>query len=110
MNPNLTHSRELELADIRRLYLREPGWKLGHKTGSEKEFCYMQNPGQNYYHRLLDGEIYVYSPEERLCLACAARRGILTFEAKALREPAVEIEIGEPVADNMSDAGYELRW
>ena len=40
----------------RRLYLHEPGWQIGLKVGSEREFCYAMAPGQDYYHRLLDGE------------------------------------------------------
>jgi hypothetical protein len=56
------------------------------KQGNLREFCYMTAPGQNYYHRLRDGEIIVYSPEEKLCLACAQRRGLLTDEPKLLLE------------------------
>jgi hypothetical protein len=68
----------------RRLFLREPGWSVALKVGSERNFCYTMAPGQDYYHRLLDGEIYIYSGEERICLACAVRRGLLSFEAHAL--------------------------
>jgi len=70
-----------------RVFLHEPGWKVGLKVGSEREYCYAMAPGQDYYHRILDGEIYVHRPEERLCFACACRRGILTHAPKALREP-----------------------
>jgi hypothetical protein len=70
-----------------RVFLHEPGWRIGHKVGSTREFCYMMAPGQDYYHRLLDGEVYVFNNEERLCFACAERRGLLSREAKALREP-----------------------
>ena len=51
----------------RRLYLKEPGWRVAQKTDSEKSYCYMMAPGQDYYHRLLDGEIYFYHGPERLC-------------------------------------------
>ncbi len=67
-----------------RLFLREPGWKVALKVGSERMFCYMMAPGQNYYHRLLDGEVYVTHGDERICLACASRRGLLSFEARGL--------------------------
>jgi hypothetical protein len=96
MTSDKTFSPEVGQAETRRLFLREPGWKLGHKTGSEKEFCYMQSPGQDYYHRLLDGEIYAYNGDERLCLSCAGRRGLLTSEAKALRTADGFIEVVEP--------------
>ena len=67
-----------------RLFVREPGWKVAQKIGSDRMFCYMMAPGQNYYHRLLDGEVYVFHGDERICLACASRRGLLSFEARGL--------------------------
>jgi hypothetical protein len=91
----------------RRLYLHEPGWQIGLKVGSVREFCYMMAPGQDYYHRLSDGEVFLYRNDERICVACAERRGLLSFEPKSLREPVLppdfesldgppEIEIGPP--------------
>ena len=71
----------------RRLFLHEPGWQIGVKIGSEREFCYQMAPGENYNHRLLDHEVYLYNIEERICFACAERRGLLSFEPKALRQP-----------------------
>ena len=69
----------------RRIFLNEPGWGVELKIGSERMFCYMMLPGQDYYHRLLDGEIYLRRGDERLCLACAERLGLLSFEPKLLR-------------------------
>jgi hypothetical protein len=74
----------------RRLFLHEPGWAVGLKVGSERVFCYMMAPGQDYYHRLLDGEVYLFHGDERLCLACAERRGLLSSEPKVLRRSAPE--------------------
>lgn len=71
-------------AQLPRLFLREPGWRVALKVGSDRMFCYMMAPGQDHYHRLLDGEVYVYHGDERICLACASRRGILSFEARGL--------------------------
>jgi hypothetical protein len=70
----------------RRVFLHEGGWRVGLKVGSDKEFCYMTAPGQDYYHRLLDGEIYLARQDEKLCLACAERRGLLSYEPRTLRE------------------------
>jgi hypothetical protein len=67
-----------------RLFVREPGWKVALKVGSDRMFCYMMAPGQNYYHRLLDGEVYLSHGDERICLACASRRGLLSFEPRGL--------------------------
>jgi hypothetical protein len=76
-----------------RLYLQEPGWRIAVKVGSEREFCYMAAPGQDYYHRLLDGEIFLAHGDEKLCLSCAGRRGLLAFETRPLREPAATLTI-----------------
>lgn len=89
----------------RRLYLLEPGWRIGQKVGNDREFCYMMAPGQDYYHRVYDGEIVAIRGDERLCMACAERRGLISFAPKglgeqlgivefAIEEPAPEIELG----------------
>ena len=73
-------------APPRRVFLHEPGWRVVLKVGSIREFCYQMEPGQEYYHRLLDGEIYIYHGDEKLCLACAQRRGLLSYQAKTLKD------------------------
>ncbi len=70
-----------------RLYVFEPGWRVSIKRGSHREFCYMMAPGQDYYHRLLDGELFLHHGDERLCLSCAVHRGIIAFEPRRLRTP-----------------------
>jgi hypothetical protein len=75
-----------------RLFLHEPGWHVGLKVGSERTFCYMIAPGQDFYHRIFDGEIFLYRSDERICMACATRRGVITHEPKSLREPWVPLE------------------
>lgn len=69
----------------KRLFLYEPGWRVGLKTGSTREFCYVMAPGQDYYHRLHDGEIFLRRGDERICLACAERRGLIAYGPKGLR-------------------------
>jgi sulfur relay (sulfurtransferase) complex TusBCD TusD component (DsrE family) len=71
----------------RRLFLRERGWNIGLKTGTEREFCSTAAPGDEFYHRLSAGEVYVHHGDERLCLPCAERRGVVAFEPKMLRQP-----------------------
>lgn len=68
-----------------RVFLHEAGWQVALKVGSEREYCYMMSPGQDYYHRLLDGEIYLTRSDEKLCFACAHRRGLLARTGKQLR-------------------------
>jgi hypothetical protein len=88
-----------------RLFLFEPGWGVGLKVGSERVFCYMMAPGQDYYHRLLDGELYVYHRDERLCFACAQRRGLLSFEPRALRASQLPLDLIAGLDTDEGEAG-----
>ncbi len=93
MNPDVNVPPPGEnVSNPRRLFLHEPGWRIGLKVGSEREFCFAMAPGQDFYHRLFDGEIYFYRGDERLCAACAERRGLISYEPKGLREPLVSFE------------------
>ena len=89
----------------RRLFVHEPGWQVSLKVGSIRENCYQIAPGQDYYHRIADGEIYIIRGDEKLCLACAARRGILTYEVKRMRESIGSFEFTAP-EDSVAD--FEL--
>jgi len=80
----------------RRLFLFEPGWRIGLKLTSDREYCYQMAPGQDYYHRLAEGEIILSRGDERLCLACAERRGLISYEPRALRDPLTAISIDAP--------------
>lgn len=87
---------ETEGTPPQRLYLFEPGWRVALKIGSEREFCYMMAPGQDYYHRLYDGEIYLRRADEKICMACAARRGLIYHDPKGLREQIASFEFDAP--------------
>jgi hypothetical protein len=84
---------EQEVATTRRMFVFESGWRAGVKTGSTRELCYMMAPGQDFYHRLLDGEIFLVRDGERLCLSCAHRRGLISFGPKQLRDAIVPVPI-----------------
>jgi hypothetical protein len=88
----------------RRMFLAEPGWRISVKTGNDREFCYMRAPGQDYYHRLLDGEVFVHRDEERLCLSCAMRRGLVVHQPKRLREAII------PLPADAQTIPLELGW
>ncbi len=75
----------------RRMFIFERGWQVGVKTGSHRELCHMMAPGQDFYHRLGDGEVFVQQGTEKLCLACAFRRGLIAFEPRQLREAVVPV-------------------
>jgi hypothetical protein len=108
MNADPSPSRPDEGDDPRprRLFVHEPGWRIGMKVGNEREFCYMMAPGQDYYHRLYDGEVFLRRADERLCLACAERRGLLSFAPRALRESLGAVEFG--VEDSASEIEIRL--
>ncbi len=62
-----------------RLYLpNADGWVAKVKQGWAKESCYLQNPGEDYFHLLMNGEIYLQRGFEKYCLRCALRRGLIT--------------------------------
>jgi hypothetical protein len=84
-------SEDDEISSSRRMFIFESGWRVGVKSGSTRELCYMIAPGQDYYHRLLDGEVFLVRDGERLCLSCASRRGLISFEPKQLRESIVSV-------------------
>ncbi len=69
------------LDNDRRLYLPSPeGWEAKLKLGWEKDYCHRQNPGEDYFHLLLNGELYLQDGDEKYCLNCAVRLGIVTTD------------------------------
>jgi hypothetical protein len=97
-------SDDREPVSSSRMYLAEPGWRIGVKSGNDREFCYMMTPGQDFYHRLLDGEIFLHRHDEKLCLSCASRRGLLVAEPRRLREVVVS-----PPTD-FDEVSLEVGW
>lgn len=64
-----------------RLYLPDTGeWEACIKRDSDKIYCYQKSPGQDYYHLILSGELYLKNGHEKLCLTCALRRGVVTHD------------------------------
>ncbi len=88
-----------------RVFLREPGWRIEVKVGSDRTFCYTIAPGESAYHRLLDGELVFVRGDEKLCLPCAERRGLLSFVPRRLRDRPAEIEL-EPTG---GETEYDVR-
>jgi hypothetical protein len=64
-----------------RLYVHSPeGWQARIKQGWEKQYCYSRFPGQDHFHLILNGEIFLEHNDEKLCLSCAVRRGVITTD------------------------------
>ncbi len=65
--------------DDRRLYVPHPdGWTAEIKRSADKEYCFFKHPGDDYYHLLGVGELYLQRNDEKYCLNCALRHGELT--------------------------------
>jgi hypothetical protein len=62
-----------------RLYIAQPeGWSAHVKQTWDKEYCFQKRPGEDFFHLLMHGEIYLQHDEEKYCLECAQRRGNIT--------------------------------
>ena len=62
-----------------RVYVPDPqGWEAHVKQTWEKEYCYFKAPGEDHFHLLIAGEIYLVHAGEKYCLRCALRRGLVT--------------------------------
>jgi len=71
-----------------RLYVPHPeGWKAQLKQGWDKIYCYSKNPGEDHFHLILSGELYLVSGDEKLCLRCAYRQGIITTDRLNWQNP-----------------------
>lgn len=80
-----------------RLYLpKHPGWIAQIKQTWDQEYCYAKSPGEDWFHLLANGEVYIQRGNEKFCLTCALRLKILTrnrlFWQKGSRGPDDEIE------------------
>lgn len=76
-----------------RLYVpKQAGWEAAIKQTWEQEYCYSKNPGEDWFHLLANGELYIHRGTEKFCLTCALRLKVLTrdrlFWQKGSRGPA----------------------
>lgn len=62
----------------RRLYVPfSEGWEVRIKTGP-RDYCSFRLPGEDGFHLLLSGEIYLQYGSQKMCLSCAYRQGFIT--------------------------------
>ena len=89
----------------RRLYFPDSdGWGLGVKSGA-REYCSYRNPGEEWFHLLLDGELFLQFGEEKVCLNCAFRNGLLTddrlyWQKGHRRQRIFPVSKADPVFDD----------
>lgn len=64
-----------------RLYVPETEqWKAFIKSDWDKTYCFAKNPGEDFYHLIVHGEIYLRRGDEVYCLKCALRHGFATTD------------------------------
>jgi hypothetical protein len=68
------------IADTRLYVPDHEEWDIHIKRDSDRFFCYSKHPGEDWFHLLLNGEIYVSRQHEKYCLRCALRMGFLTTD------------------------------
>jgi len=64
-----------------RLYVTDArDWEAHVKHDSAKIYCYQKNPGEEFFHLIVNGEIYLTKGDEKFCLRCALRDGVVTTD------------------------------
>jgi hypothetical protein len=62
-----------------RLYVPEAdNWQAHILKSWDKVYCFGKNPGEDFHHAILHGEVYLKGGDEVYCLRCALRDGIAT--------------------------------
>ncbi len=69
-----------ERGDLRLYVPRPAGWEVRIMTSGQREYCHSKNPGEDHFHLIVPGEIYLQRGEERYCLNCAYRSKIITTD------------------------------
>lgn len=65
--------------DDHRLYVpRLDEWSLRVMTSHGREYCHAKFPGEMHYHMLVGGEAYLDNGEQKYCLECGHRLGLVT--------------------------------
>lgn len=68
-----------EASEDCRLYLPDSeSWAAHIQRGSERQYCYAKAPGEDFFHLIVTGELFIQKGDEKLCLMCAVRLGVLT--------------------------------
>jgi hypothetical protein len=64
-----------------RLYVpAADGWAAHIKQSGDREYCFFQSPGEDHFHLLMGGELFLQRGHEKCCLNCALRRGYVTTD------------------------------
>ena len=77
---NTNPQAELPRDDMRLYVPDSEAHQVQIMRGGEREYCFAQNPGEDFFHLLVAGEVYVQYGDEKYCLNCAMRRGMITAD------------------------------
>jgi len=69
-----------DVPDIRIYVVDAQSWQARIKHDSDKIYCYQKNPGEEFFHLILNGEIYLTHGDEKYCLRCALRNEVVTSD------------------------------
>jgi ATP-dependent Clp protease ATP-binding subunit ClpA len=87
----------LERRDDARVYIpRSDVWQAHVKRGGDKLYCYLKLPGDEAFHMILNGEIFLQRGDEKYCLDCALRHGFATRDRLHWQRVKREKQPGEP--------------
>ncbi len=65
----------------RRLYVPRPErWSVQIQKDGVREYCHEKTPGEDHFHLIVMGEVYLQRGDTKLCLNCALRLGVLTLD------------------------------
>jgi hypothetical protein len=76
----MTDSTPSDVQDVRLYVTDSTEWTAHIKEDSAKLYCYQKNPGEDFFHLIVDGEIYLAKGDEKYCLRCALRDGVATTD------------------------------
>ena len=64
-----------------RIYVPLPdSWTAHAKRDSVKEYCHTKSEGEEHFHLLMKGEIYLMHQGEKYCLSCALKQETITTD------------------------------
>lgn len=71
-----------------RVYQRDTTYVPQINLADTRMYCHAQQEGEEYYHRIALGEVYLNRDDENFCLNCGFRRGLISLERPTLEHAA----------------------
>ena len=77
---DLPADEESDVPDVRVYLPHHEEWTVLIKRTWDKQYCYNKSPGEDYFHGILAGELYLQRGDEKYCLQCALRNRYVTLD------------------------------